>query len=101
MVVYLGRGIYQLIEAYMLSLRTDPLCDDLKQQVTAASRDVEARDGDDGDEMDTTPIATPSHELEFSGQVEYFVEYCLDRYPMTYKAQVVYPIESILSLRIG
>lgn len=72
----------------MVSLQTDPLSEDLKQQLTAVSRDVEAKEGD---EMEVTPLATLTEELEFRGQVEYFVDYCLDKYPMTYKTQVVYP----------
>lgn len=80
-----AQGIYQLIEAYMVSLQTDPLSEDLKQQLTAVSRDVE-----EGDMEVDMPLAAPAEELEFRGQVEYFVDYCLDKYPVTYKTQVVF-----------
>lgn len=75
----------------MLSLQTDPLSEDLKQQVTAVSRDLEPKEHPEGDEMEVTPPTLPTQELEFRGQVEYFVDYCLDKYPMAYKTQVVYP----------
>lgn len=89
------RGIYQLIEAYMLSLQTDPLSEDLKQQVAAVSRDLESKEcPGEGDEMEVTPPAVP----ESRGQVEYFVQYCLDKYPMTYKTLVVYPREGLAEI---
>lgn len=91
-----SQGIYQLIEAYMLSLQTDPLSQDLKQQVTAVSRDSEPT-GDlqpgerppEGDQEEME-VATPNIETEFKGQVEYYTSYCLDKFPMTYKTQVVF-----------
>lgn len=91
----------------MLSLQSDPLAGDLRQQVEAVSRDVvegekegsgegEAK-GDRVDaKMETTPPTTPTHkcpkeEEEPPGHVEYYREFCVDRYAITYKTQVLYP----------
>ena len=77
----------------MLSLQSDPLSEGLKQQVQAASRDVNEHEIilDDEDEMETTPHATPICNPEPSGQVEYYVDFCVDKFAMTYKTEVVYP----------
>ncbi len=87
----------------MLSLQSDPLAEDLKQQVEAVSRDVveDSKEDSEGDaKMETTPPVTPTEECqeekEPPGQVEYYVDYCVDRYAITYKTQVLYPI--VLSL---
>ncbi len=73
----------------MLSLRSEILGDSLTQQVTAVSRDTE----DNGEPMSLTEEDTCVEE-EVKGQVEYYMDYCLDRYAVTYKTQVVYPYAS-------
>ena len=91
----------------MLSLQSDPLAGEIKQQVEAVSRDVvveESKEDSKEDaegvaKMETTPPATPTHgclevEEEAPGQVEYYADYCVDRYAITYKAQVLYPLLS-------
>lgn len=74
----------------MLSLQECPLAEDLKQQVAAVSRDVE---GQPLEGVATTPTCDQQCEDEVlpPGQVEYYVDYCLDRYALTYKTQVLYP----------
>lgn len=87
----------------MLSVQAGPLAEDLKQQVSAVSRDM-----DDGgsDEKTLPPETTSTHTEEeeameegggeeveeATGQVQYYMEYCVDKYPMTYKTEVLYPI---------
>lgn len=93
----------------MLSLQSDPLAGEIKQQVEAVSRDVveESKEEDKEDaegvaKMETTPPTTPTHECreveeEPPGQVEYYTDYCVDRYAITYKTQVLYPLLSCIA----
>lgn len=100
------RGIYQLIEAYMLSLRSGPLAEDLKQQVAAVTGEVEGAAEVKGvadvegtaAEVETAPQTTPTcareeeeEEEEPLGEVEYHLDYCVDKYAIGYKPQVLYP----------
>lgn len=74
----------------MLSLQSTPQAQDLKQQVEAVSRDAE----ETGAELKATPTCVPEpveEEEEEVGGVEYYVEYCVDKYALTYKTQVLYP----------
>ena len=84
---FFSRGIYQLIEAYMLSLQADSSSISLRQCVDATRR--EARD-EGSVMMDSAQDSKDESESEVKGQVEYYVGYCLDRFPMTYKTEVVY-----------
>ena len=79
------RGIYQLIEAYMLSLQSGPNGDRLRQQVMAVSRDADDEECVSTDEQQLCNVD------ESAGQVVYHLEYCLDKFAMTYKTQVLYP----------
>lgn len=100
----------------MLSLQTGPLADDLKQQVAAVTGEGTTEEVAEGEEtvMETTPQITPicakeegreeaeegreeaeakeeEEEEEPLGEVEYYVDYCVDKYALGYKSQVLYP----------
>ena len=77
----------------MLSLQTNPLSESLKQQVMAINRDTDNQ-GCVGNRT-SLPDGSVLVKEEEMGQVEYYVDYCVDRYAMTYKTQVLYPEYSL------
>jgi len=68
----------------MLSLQANPGSNSLRQCVEATSR--EARD--EGSVLDSAQDS--EEESDVKGQVEYYAGYCLDKFPMTYKTEVLY-----------
>lgn len=88
----------------MLSLQSGPLASDLKQQVAAVTGEVEGAAEDRGATevegtaaaVETAPQTTPTcaeeeEEEEPLGEVEYHLDYCVDKYALGYKPQVLYP----------
>ena len=73
----------------MLSLQSGPHGSGLRQQVEAVSREAE---DEGGVVVSTNQLSQVAEDVdEVMGQVEYHLEYCLDKFPMTYKTQVLYP----------
>ena len=92
----------------MLSLQPGPEADDLKLQVSAVTGEVEGSEVKESSEAETTaeearpdgatPTATPTNaneeeeEEDSLGEVEYYREYCVDKYALGYKPEVLYPV---------
>lgn len=73
----------------MLSLQCGPHGNGLRQQVEAVSREAKDEGGVAAEHQQSCDMEEDVDEA--MGQVEYYMEYCLDKFPMTYKTQVLYP----------